>query len=353
MIPEVLTDTFPRLLADIGGTNARLALQWTPGGDPSHVRFLPTAGFAGPQAAVEHYLRDIEAEVGRAASQWRPRWACLGVACPVQGDVVSFTNHQAWTFSLAALQQGLGLSRLLCLNDFTALAWSLPELKPADLRQAGGRDPVPGRAKALLGAGTGLGVSGLLPIKGASGAIAGWVPIEGEGGHVTLAARNAREADVIAVLHQRWDHVSAERVLSGMGLEALYQAVVALTPPAASAGAPPALSAQDVVARGADGQCPLAAEAVDLFCAFMGSVAGNLALTLGSLGGVYVGGGIVPRLGERFHRSRFRATFEDKGRYREYLGPVPVYVIHDGLAALRGAAAALSSPDSGTDPRAV
>lgn len=354
--PVASDNSYPRLLGDVGGTNARLALQLAAGSDPDHVRFLPTADFSGPRAAIEQYLRDLKKEPGLSAADLQPRWACLGVACPLQGDVVSMTN-QSWTFSQRELKDALGLDRLLCLNDFTALAWSLPALKPEDLKQLGGREPVPGRAKALLGAGTGLGVSGLLPVRSAQGQVAGWVPLEGEGGHVTLSARDVREADVIAVLRERWDHVSAERVLSGMGLEAVYAALVMLSrrgggSPSGERSAPEMLSAKDIAARGVSGECPVAAEAVDLFCAFLGTVAGNLALTLGSLGGVYVGGGIVPKLGAHFHQSRFRDRFEDKGRYRDYLGPIPVYVIHDGQAALRGAAAALDA-GGGMEPEAA
>jgi glucokinase len=186
----------------------------------------------------------------------------------------------------------------------------------------------------LIGPGTGLGVSGLLP-----GVTPGtWLPLQGEGGHVTLAASTAREAAVLELLRQRHGHASAERAISGMGLEGLYSAVCTLDAVAGFTPLPAAEISRRALAA-SDVQC---VEVLDLFCGFLGSVAGNLALTLGSRGGVYIGGGIVPRLGDAFARSRFRACFEDKGRFRAYLEAIPVFVIHaDVSPALLGAARAL------------
>jgi len=186
----------------------------------------------------------------------------------------------------------------------------------------------------LVGPGTGLGVSGLLP----GGMPGAWVPLQGEGGHVTLAAADAREEAVLRVLRERFGHASAERAVSGMGLEALYAALTTLDAP----GSGTALPAAEITARALAGSDARCVEAVALFCSFLGSVAGNLALTLGARGGVYIGGGIVPRLGALFERSAFRERFEAKGRFRDYLAAIPVFVIHASVSpALLGAARAL------------
>jgi glucokinase len=164
----------------------------------------------------------------------------------------------------------------------------------------------------------------------------GWTALPGEGGHATLAATDEDEARVLAEVRRHFEHVSAERVLSGIGLPVLHRAVCAL----AGQGGRELTAAQIVEAgvQGSDAQCQ---RTLDLFCALLGSFAGNVALTLGARGGVYIGGGIVPRLGARFFQSRFREKFEAKGRFRAYLADIPTALITDTLAALTGAAAAL------------
>jgi glucokinase len=191
--------------------------------------------------------------------------------------------------------------------------------------------PVAGAALGLIGAGTGLGVSGLL----ATGE-GRWLPIAGEGGHVTLCAATAREAEIIEVCREEHGHVSAERLVSGMGLTNLHLAIAKL---AHAAQLP--LTPAEVTQRGLSGSDPLCVEALQTFCAFLGSVSGNLALTLGALGGVYIGGGIVPKLGDYFHQSPFRERFQSKGRFTNYLTPIPVYVIHARNPAFLGTAIAL------------
>jgi glucokinase len=316
-----VTDTYPRLVGDIGGTNARFATLAQPGAGLTQILTLPCADFPGPAQAITHYL----ARTGQA----RPRWCAFGIANPVDGDAVRMTNHH-WAFSIRALQDSLGLQRLLVLNDFTALALALPALGPEDVARVGGGEPVPGRAIGLLGAGTGLGISGLVPCGG------DYAPLGGEGGHVTLAASNAHEAALIAWLATRHPHVSAERVLSGPGLVNLYEAHAAL------AGRPAeALGPADISARGLAGDDPLCAATLDSFCALLGTVAADLALTLGARGGIYIGGGIVPKLGDYFARSPFRARFEHKGRFSDYLARIPTYVIQAPYPGLVGAGRAL------------
>uniref|UniRef100_UPI000475429C glucokinase n=1 Tax=Ideonella sp. B508-1 TaxID=137716 RepID=UPI000475429C len=266
-----------------------------------------------------------------------PALAAVGIATPVTGDRVQMTNHH-WSFSIEALRQALGFERLRVINDFTALALALPHLPAHELRQVGGGAAQPGAAIGLVGAGTGLGVSGLLPLGPR------WLPLAGEGGHVSLPAETPLEAELVAVLRQRYGRVSAERALSGPGLRALHQALgVVQGQSVTPADAPEAAAIVEAALAGGDAHC---AQVLDLFCGWLGAVAGDLALTLGARGGVYIGGGIVPRLGMAFDRSPFRARFEAKGRFASYLREIPVQLILSPTSpALRGAAEALEMPD--------
>ena len=313
---------YPRLVADIGGTNARFGWIAHDGAAIDRIRTLPCAEHATLADAVRAYL------AGTGLGQ--PGSMAMGIANPVTGDEIRMTNHH-WGFSISGLQAELGLQRLGVINDFTALALALPSLQPHELRQVGGGSARPQAPIALIGPGTGLGVSGLLPAGDQ------WVALAGEGGHVTLAAGDAREEAIIAVLRERYGHASAERAICGAGLVALYEAVCQLDGVAATASTP-----ADVSRRALSGECARSVEAASRFCALLGSVAGNLALTLGALGGVYIGGGIVPRLGDFLDRSDFRARFEAKGRFQAYLAQMPVFVIDASVSpALLGVARAL------------
>ncbi|MCW7540940.1 glucokinase [Aquabacterium sp. A7-Y] len=317
------TRSYPRMVGDVGGTNARFAWLEAPDAPMSEVASYACAEYPTLQDAMAHYLRQH--------AKPSPRWCAIGIANPVVGDQVKMTNHH-WSFSMSEVQRQLGMDRFLVINDFTALALSLPALAPAELRQVGGGRPVAKGPLGLVGPGTGLGVSGLLPAMAGHGAI----PINGEGGHATLAPMDDREEAVIRVLRGRFGHVSAERVVSGLGLLNLYQAVCDLD----GVEARP-LTAADITTMavaGGDAQCT---GTLELFCSFLGNVAGNVALTLGAVGGLYIGGGIVPRLGEAFERSRFRQRFEEKGRFRAYLEAIPTYVVQARTPALIGAARAL------------
>ncbi len=313
-----------RLIGDIGGTNARFALLES--GVISRGRDFACAGYPDIASAIETYLRDAGVDKGAA----RPLEAALAVATPLTGDVLHMTNNP-WQFSLAETRRRLRLERLMALNDFTALAMSLTALDPADLEQVGGGAAVTGGPIALLGAGTGLGVSGLIPAAGV------YVPLQGEGGHVTLFATNEREQAAITILQRRFQHVSAERVLSGPGLVNLHESLCVL------AGVEPEpLDPEEIARRGLANTDPLCRETLDLFCAFFGGVAGNLALTLGAVGGVYIGGGIIPRWGAFFANSLFRERFAAKGRYADYLSLIPAFVIHAKRPAFLGLAKAFT-----------
>ncbi len=316
-----VTGSEMRLLVDLGGTNTRCALQ-SSGDEPHVVRKVKNKRFDGLESVLRQYLDDLPTE-------WRPRTAALAVAAPVTGDEIRLTNL-GWTFSSEGLKTSLGLDHMVVVNDFTAVAMALPWLPEESLVQVGTGAPVPGRALAVLGPGTGLGVSGLLPAGDR------WIPLSGEGGHVTLPATDDREAAVIAMIRQHQGHVSAERLVSGAGLMNLYAALKTLSGGVAEQFKDPAR-----VSRLADEGDDIAQEARALFFGFLGTVAGNLAMSLGSLGGVYVAGGIVPKLQDAFVASDFREKFENKGRYREYMQGIPTWLVTESVPAFRGLAAIL------------
>jgi len=316
---------FPRLLGDVGGTNARWAWQAAPGAALTPVQVLA----CGDYPTIEACLRAFLAAHGLPT----PRAVAFGIATAVTGDAVQMTNHP-WRFSIEALAASIGTERLVVLNDFEALAHAVPVLPGSELIDVGRGKAVAGANLAVIGPGTGLGVSGLV-----ADGHGDWRVIVGEGGHVTLPAATAREASLLAVLRERFGHVSAERALSGPGLVNLYEAICTL-----DGESPAALEPADVLARAvangvpADPQC---AEALNTFAALLGNAAGNLALTLGARGGVFIGGGIVPRLGARFAALPFRERFESKGRFRGYLETIPTRVIVADAPALLGAARVL------------
>ncbi len=305
-----------RLVADIGGTNARFALL-NECGMPAQVQVFACADYPDVESAIRAYM--ASARCSRLAE------AAIAIANPVTGDAVAMTNHH-WSFSISTLKNNLALEHLSVVNDFAALAMALPFLPRTELVQLGGGSAEPGEPVGVIGPGTGLGVAGLVPC-GVS-----WKPLPGEGGHATLAAANDVEAEVIALLRRQWGHVSAERIISGPGLALLREAIGVLRNEPAER-----LSPAEITQRAITGEDDLSRESLNMFCAMLGTIAGNLALTLGTRGGVYLGGGILPRLGSFFLESPFRARFEQKGRFAGYLAAIPCYVIHSEQPALIGA----------------
>ncbi len=319
---NTLQSEAPNLIADIGGTNARFALVDSPTGTPFEAETLNCSDHATLVDAVESYLSH--------ASRLRPNRASFSIATPVGKDQITMTNH-IWDFSTRQTRKSLGLKSLKIFNDYTALALALPYLTAADYSQICGTQTPNGQVMAVLGPGTGLGVSAVTQ----SGNH--WVPLQGEGGHVSYGPLNEREAAVIGIIRRNIDHVSAECLVSGSGLALIYRSIaeldgIKLEP----------LKPEEITAKAMNKTSAVAEETLSMFCAALGTVAGNLALTIGARGGVFIGGGIVPKLGEYFPQSLFRQRFDQHGRLTGYLQNIPTYVIDSKYPALRGAAVALA-----------
>jgi glucokinase len=311
----------PRLLADIGATHARFALQTAPGTYRA-VRVLRCDEFDGIVPLLRFYLSEHE--------DLRLNHAALALANPVDGDYVRMTNRP-WAFSTDEVRRELGLSTLLIVNDFTALAMAIPGLKPEHLMQVGPGKPVPHAVLGVLGPGTGLGVSGGIPT------VDGFVTLGSEGGHVNFAPSDEREFAILQAAWREWTHVSNERLISGPGMEIIHRALAARNGVDA-----PARDSAAIIAAALDDKDPLCLEVLECFCGMLGGAAANLAVTLGAFGGIFIGGGIVPRLGEWFKTSPFRARFEAKGRFSGYIADIPTYVISTPHVAFDGVANILS-----------
>jgi len=303
------------LLGDIGATNARLAL--LSNGAIGPIEWFRVAEFERFGDAVSEFLKRHGSKVSIAE-------ALLAVAGPVADHRSSLTNCH-WTIDGSQVCTEFRLTRAHVLNDFEATAHSLPQLTSKDLYPLGGAAVLSGETMAVLGPGTGLGIACLVPASPNS------VVIAGEGGHVTMAPASEREDAVLDHLRKEFGHVSAERVISGMGIVNLYQAVRALDQVDS-----PDRSAAEITNEALEGACPASREAVKLFCAMLGTIAGNVALTFGARGGVYIAGGIAPRLTEFLARSEFRTRFESKGRLRTYLTSIPTNVIMHPAATFVG-----------------
>jgi len=307
------------LIADIGGTNARFAIA----DDRQNITnplTLKCADFPGIVDAARAYLDSHPPSAP-------PANGAFAVAGPVTGDRVKMTNHP-WSFSVSEVKTALGLKHLAMVNDFIAVAAAIPHLKAADLTQVGIGTAVPDTPIAVLGAGTGLGVAALIPTG------TGFVPVATEGGHAAMAASDDTEADVIHSIRADHGHASIERFLSGPGLVNIYRAL------AARAGRQPDdLSPAQVTAGAVERADPDCTGALDMFFNMLGSVCGDLALTYGARGGVYIAGGIVPRLLPQIEASGFRQRFTDKGRFADYLAAIPTTVITHPQPAFVGLAA--------------
>ena len=309
---SVLDDS--ALLGDIGATNARFSL--LSNGNLNAISSFEVARFGQFTDALAIFIE-------KHCRQTQIHKVLLAIAGPVKGGRVALTNS-SWVIDIGELQTVFGLEARI-INDFEAVALSLPSLTSGDLAGIGGGESELGAPMAVLGPGTGLGVACLV------GRSDRRVVIASEGGHATLAPACEQEDRIVNQLRKRFGHVSAERVISGSGLENIYQAIAALE----GLEFPPR-NAAEITNNALSGECPLARRSLQAFCAFLGSFAGNVALTFGARGGVYIAGGISPRILNFLIQSEFRKRFEAKGRFQKYLKAIPTYVITHPAAALIG-----------------
>lgn len=313
------------LVGDIGGTNARFALVEQGGFEPQAIEVLACGDYGTLDEAVVDYL--ARAGVAEVAE------ACFAVASPVTGTQIRMTNNH-WRFDTEEVRARFGWRTFKVINDFTAMALGVPHVPEHNLVPVCGGPGDPHRSRLVIGPGTGLGVSGLVPITN------GWVPLMTEGGHVDFAPTDDTEMAILRILKARFGRVSVERILCGQGLLNLYQAHAEIQ------GLPAPLDAPEKITAAALGQeDALARASLRHFCEILGRVTGNAVLTLGSTGGVYLCGGILPRFLDFFLESPFRAGLEDKGRMRPLIERTPVFVVTEPYTGLLGAAEALANSE--------
>lgn len=322
-----MTNTL-NLVADIGGTNSRFALTEQGSIQLIEPKKYPNKHFGSLADAIAFYLKDTGE---------KPVNSCVAIAGPVTGDAVQLTNID-WKFSTREMARQFDLKTLCVVNDFTALAMSVPYEPETNIVQIGAGAPVAEKAIAVLGPGTGLGVSGLIW----SGA--GWIPLAGEGGNGRFAPHNAQEAELLAYAWKTIGPVvRTEDFVSGLGMTFLHRALLEI------AGKPPETLKAEDINRNAVERCPDCRETVRVFCGMLGAFAGDVAMTLGALGGVYIGGGVTPQMRDLFDASPFRERFEDKGRFTDYVKNIPTsMLLSHSSAALHGAAAILKEKHTST-----
>ncbi len=308
------------LVGDIGGTNSRFGLLRLGAMAVSDIEVLKNDNYPGLEAAISHYL-DKRGITALAA-------AAVDVAAPVDREVITLTNRD-WTFSAASLQKAARAARFRLLNDYEALAYSLPHLDPAELVQIGGTVSAQPQVKVVLGPGTGLGMAILSPVS--SG---GWMPVPGEMGHITLPVVTAEELALKDRIVGKDKFAEVEDVLTGPGLLALYRAVAAQP----KYGRP-----EEVLNAALAGGDAEAEKTLDHFMTFLARLSGDAAMGLQARGGVYLAGGIAPAIAARLKAPKFRAIFEDKGRIAEVVKPTPWFVIMDKFPAFKGCAAAIAA----------
>jgi len=306
------------LVADVGGTNIRLGIANLDDLSISQIIAYQCADFDNIDGAIQKYIDETNAEF---------ELACIDVATAVDGDVVSLTNNH-WEFSQQKLQQQFGLKKLVVINDFTAIAMSVPNIPDDKKIQIGGKTAHAEKPIAIYGAGTGLGVAHLVH----SGEK--WIPLGGEGGHVDFAPVEQDEIAVLTELQKKYARVSAEQILSGLGLVQIYQSLCASKGIAAKDYQP-----ADVSKHAIAGTDEVAEQSLQVFCRVLGSFGGNLALNLNTAGGVYIAGGIVPRFIDYVKQSDFRRRFDEKGRLSRVVVDIPVYIVTEEQPGLIGCAA--------------
>jgi glucokinase len=300
------------LIADIGGSTTRLALA-DPGGRPDHIIRFEDDDITGIEAAIESYLS------GQPA---RPRRAVLAAAGPVKNGEIVLTNRN-WRFSCDGLARRFGFARVDIINDFQAVAWSLPKLRPDELFAIGSATTPDAGPKIALGPGTGLGVAALVPTG------SDWIAVATEGGHISFGPANEDEIDILRSVGGGSLTVSAEMAVSGRGLERLYHA---MNPEL------PAQPARGVVAAAHAGDSAAIA-VITMFVRLFGRFAGDIALAHRASGGVYIAGGIARRFGALFDSAVFRGAFEAHPPFETWLAHVPTFLVTYTEPGLLGCAA--------------
>ncbi len=310
------------LVADIGGTNARFALHDIDRDKLTEINILSVASHASFIDGLQYYISIIS-----KSGLWQkmPKAVCLAVACPVDQDIIRFTNSH-WTFSKTELSEFLGHIPVDVINDFSAIAYSISAIKPDEWIALGGGTPMAGKPIAILGPGTGLGVCTLLPVE------KGFKVLPGEGGHIDFAPSSYLEISILKELKNRYHHVSIERLLSGDGIVNIYQALSKIKSTKGTLN-----SAKEISTAALRGIDQLAVETLSVFCKILGATAGNLALITGAKGGVYIAGGIPPRIIDFLKESDCRVRFEDKGRFSPYVADIPLRVLLQDQPGLQGA----------------
>jgi len=318
------------LVADIGGTNLRIGILNNDGA-ADNLTVYQCADYSGLADIVNHYLeRFLPSERQKSLIN-----ACFAIACPVDNDLIIMTNLP-WQFTKKALKAELGLARLDFINDYTAIAHAVPLLTDSQKVQIGSGQIVANKPISICGPGTGLGVANVVPAGNVNGKTQ-WLSLGGEGGHADFAPVDDTEMKILAFLQKKYSRVSYEQLLSGLGLEQIYQALVDMRGEAAQP-----LTAKDISTKALDNSCDVCQQTLAKFCEILGSFAGNLSLTLASFGGVYIAGGIVPRFIEYFNHSNFRQRFEAKGRFKAFNAAIPTFVITESQPGILGASAYLT-----------
>ena len=319
-----MTAEAPYIVADIGGTNARFGLVVK--SDPLNDKFVilqqqkfPSGQFENIEQATQHYIDSLNGE--------KISGACLAVAGPITGDNVRLTNLN-WAFSINDVKRTLKLPKLKVLNDFAAYAFATPHVQPEHLLSLNEGQAIDGCPIAIVGPGTGFGVAALVPQANR------WNVLPTEGGHITLAAKTPLQASVISALSHEFSHISVERVLSGPGLRNLYKALAKVE----NLDIIP-LRSSEISAKALVDDSSLEYRTLRLFCAWLGQTCGDLALTLGARGGIYLGGGVLLKFIDFLLESEFMNCFFAKGQMQEYLHQMPVKLVTEGNSALLGAAA--------------
>ena len=313
---------YPYLVADIGGTNARFALVTGKVDNKyviEHVHVLSGKDYPQFIDAVEAYILGLP--------NIKPASACIAMAGPVKGDHVKMTNLD-WSFSKREVQDHFSFSALLVINDYTAAAVSTTHLQEHEVLTIKQGNGEPTGNRAIFGPGTGLGIAGLVYSE------TGWVPIPSEGGHVNISISTPLEAEILAAALQTYDHVSAEVFLSGPGLVNIYKMINVINNTQADE-----LTPKDVTSRALDGSDDQCVETLEVFCSLLGTFAGNIALTYGAKGGIFLTGGILPRISDFLMQSKFVTRFSSKGIMSHFVEPIPVSLVNNTQMAFVGAAA--------------